>query len=272
MTALAAVATWPARRAAAAVVGPDGVIDAVGPRDEPFAWASVTKLLSSWAVLVALDEGACGLDDPAGPPGATVRHLLAHASGLPFEGSAAIARPGTRRIYSNAGYEVLGAVLERSTGFGFWDYVREGVCEPLGMTGVELRGSPAHGASGTLDDLAAFARDGLAPRLLAPATFAAATSVQFAGLAGVVPGFGRQETCDWGLGPELRDAKHPHWSGTLNSAATFGHFGRSGTFVWIDPAAGLALAGLCDEPFGDWARRAWPELADAVLSDAGVRS
>ena len=73
---------------------------------------------------------------------------------------------------------------------------------------------------------------------------------------------------DWGLGFELRDAKSPHWTGTRNSPRTFGHFGGSGSFLWIDPERGLGLACLCDLDFGSWALQAWPQLSDAVL--AGV--
>jgi CubicO group peptidase (beta-lactamase class C family) len=76
---------------------------------------------------------------------------------------------------------------------------------------------------------------------------------------------------DWGLGFELRDRKSPHWTGTRNSPATFGHFGAAGTFLWVDPDAGLACAVLTDEPFGPWAVEAWPALGDAVL-DAGRRA
>ena len=99
-------------------------------------------------------------------------------------------------------------------------------------------------------------------------TLAEAVTVQFPGLAGVLPGFGRQEPNDWGLGLELRDGKSPHWTGARNSPRTFGHFGRSGTFLWVDPEAGLALACLTDLAFGDWAKDAWPRLADAVLAEA----
>jgi len=70
-----------------------------------------------------------------------------------------------------------------------------------------------------------------------------------------------------GLGFELRDAKSPHWTGSLNSPRTYGHFGRSGTFLWVDPDAGIALACLTDLDFGDWAADAWPRLSDAVLSE-----
>jgi CubicO group peptidase (beta-lactamase class C family) len=95
--------------------------------------------------------------------------------------------------------------------------------------------------------------------------------VQFPGLVGVLPGFGRQEPNDWGLGFELRDAKSPHWTGARNSARTFGHFGRSGTFLWVDPEARLALGVLTDLDFGDWAAEAWPRLSDAVLARGASR-
>jgi CubicO group peptidase (beta-lactamase class C family) len=85
----------------------------------------------------------------------------------------------------------------------------------------------------------------------------------------VLPGFGRQQHNDWGLGFEIRDAKAPHWTGTGNSPATYGHFGRSGTFLWVDPAARLACVVLTDREFDDWAKQAWPALSDAVLAEHG---
>jgi CubicO group peptidase (beta-lactamase class C family) len=231
-----------------------------------FAWASVTKLLVALACLVAVEEGTLGLDQPAGPPGSTVAHLLAHASGLPFEGTAPVSPPGRRRIYSNAGYEALAAHLEREAGIDFGEYLKEAVLVPLGMLRTTLKGSPAHGAQGPLIDLALLAGELLSPTLVSPETWQLATSVAFAGLAGVVPGFGRFDPCDWGLGPELKDAKAPHWTGASNSPSTYGHFGQSGSFVWADPAAQLALCGLCSQRFGPWAKKAWPALSDAVIS------
>ncbi len=71
----------------------------------------MTKLLTATAVLVAVQEEILDLDEPAGPPGATVRLLLCHASGLPFDGDEPIAPPGQRRIYGNAAYEVLGDLV-----------------------------------------------------------------------------------------------------------------------------------------------------------------
>jgi CubicO group peptidase (beta-lactamase class C family) len=93
-----------------------------------------------------------------------------------------------------------------------------------------------------------------------------ATSVAFPSLPGVLPGFGRQSSNDWGLGLEIRGHKAPHWTGTTNSERTFGHFGQTGTFFWIDPDVELGLVCLTDEPFGPWAVSAWPELSDRVRS------
>ena len=275
MDALRQVEDWPVGTAAAVVLrrDPDGRVRQVGetgPAARPFRLASVSKLFSAYAVLIAVEEGAVGLDDPAGPEPSTVAHLLAHASGFAFSDSRVLARPGTRRIYSNTGFEELGRVLEKATGIPFDRYLAEAVFEPLGMSGAVLHGSPAYGVTGTLADVAAFAAELLAPSLLAPETYARATSVAFPGLSGVLPGFGLQNPNDWGLGFEIRGHKHPHWTGKTNSPSTFGHFGRSGTFLWVDPAAGVACAALADRDFGDWAAQAWPRLADDVLAELGA--
>lgn len=227
----------------------------------------MTKLLTSLAVLVAVEEGTADLDEPAGPEGSTLRHLLAHASGLAPDAEAPIARVGTRRIYSNTGIEQAAGLVAEHASMPFAEYLAGAVLDPLGLSG-SLRSSPAWGYDGPLDDLLALGRELLAPTLIAPETLAEATEVQFPGLAGVLPSFGRQEPNDWGLGFELRDAKSPHWTGARNSPRTFGHFGASGTFLWVDPDAGAALGVLTDREFGDWARTAWPELSDAVLGES----
>jgi CubicO group peptidase (beta-lactamase class C family) len=225
-----------------------------------FPWASVTKLATAVAVLVACEEGIADLDEPAGPPGSTLRHLLAHASGLPMDGDVPITDPGVRRIYSNTGFERAAALVGERAEMPFAEYFEE-------IWDFPLAGSPASGAEGTIGDVISVARELLAPTRLAPETLAEAASVQFPGLDGVLPGFGRMEPNDWGLGFELRDGKAPHWTGAHNSTRTFGHFGRSGTFLWVDPDAGVALACLTDLDFGDWAKDAWPRLADAVLRE-----
>jgi CubicO group peptidase (beta-lactamase class C family) len=264
--ALSTIDDWGARNAAAGVTGAAGEVGVHGPRDESFRWASVTKLLTGLATLVAVEEGTVDLDEPAGPSGSTLRHLLAHASGLPPDEGPALMAPGRRRIYSNAGIEAAAELVAERAGIPFADYFAAAVIGPLGLAG-ELQGSPAWGYRGPLDDLLKLGRELLAPTLVAAETLAEAVSVQFPGLDGVLPGWGRMEPNDWGLTFELRDAKSPHWTGAHNAPRTFGHFGAAGTFLWVDPVAGVACGVLTDREFGDWAKDAWPRFSDAVLAE-----
>lgn len=260
------MADWPAKNVAVGARRAGEVLGVHGDQMREFRWASVTKPVTALAVLVAAEEGIVDLDEPAGPPGSTVRHLLAHASGLPFEGREPIGPPGKRRIYSNTGFEVLGELVAERAEMPFADYLRRAVLEPLGMR-AELRGSAGSGLHGSLADLLALARELLSPTIVAPETVDEATTVQFPGLGGVIPGMGRFDPNDWGLGFELRDEKPGHWSGTKVSPRTFGHWGGAGAFLWVDPEAELALGCLTDLEFGDWAKTAWPELSDAVYDE-----
>jgi CubicO group peptidase (beta-lactamase class C family) len=269
---------WPVEHGGTAVISLD---------DERFEWregtaedhrfpvASVSKLLSSLAVLAAVEAGHLGLDDPAGPEGSTVRHLLAHASGLPPEDPSGRGRePAERRVYSNLGFRVLARHVEGAVGTGFADWLAESVLRPLGMSGTSLgsyggvRADPAAGVVSTLPDLAMLAACMLerGEPVIGTRLFADAASVQFPGLAGLVPGVGRYDPCDWGLGFELKDGKDHHWMGSVRSPASFGHFGQSGCFVWVDPAAGLAAAAVSDRPFADggWGLATWPGWSDAA--------
>jgi CubicO group peptidase (beta-lactamase class C family) len=269
MAALDALDDWPVAAAAAAVVGPEGVLASHGDTERQFSLASVTKLLVARAAQIAIEEGAVELDTAAGPPGSTVRHLLAHASGLAMESADMLAWPGTRRVYSNYGFAVLAETVQQASGIEFGRYLTEAVFEPLGMTATWLEGgvqAAGFGVTSTVSDLAAFAGDLLCPATVSPQMHAEAMAVQFPGLDGVLPGYGVQRPNDWGLGFEIRDAKTPHWTGARNSARTFGHFGQTGTFIWADPEAKLALVMLTDRDFGEWALPSWPALADAVIS------
>jgi CubicO group peptidase (beta-lactamase class C family) len=261
MEALEQVDAWPAEHVA---VGVAGAREATrGDTERVFPWASVTKLASAVAVLVAVEEGLVDLDEPAGPPGSSVRHLLSHASGLPFERGAPISRPGIRRVYSNHGFDVLADFVAGRAEMPFADYFGH-VWRP----GPVLNGPAGSGAEGTLADALELARELLAPRRIAPETLAEATRVQFPGLVGVLPSWGRMEPNDWGLAFELRDGKAPHWTGSRVSERTFGHFGATGTFLWVDPEAELACGVLTDRSFGDWAKEAWPAFNDAVAAEA----
>jgi CubicO group peptidase (beta-lactamase class C family) len=269
VTALDQIGAWPGGRRAAGWQTEDGHQDAAGDLDVRYKLASVTKLLSTMGVLVAVEEGSLELDEPAGPEGSTVRLLLCHASGLQFQGSRAIARPGRRRISGNTAFEVLGQLVEERAGMPFGDYVLEAVCAPLGMEDTTWGRSPAWGARSTIADLLRFCDELLHPgRVLAPDTLAEATTVQLPELRGVVPGIGRFDPNPWGLGFEIHGDKAPHWMPATASARTFGHFGQAGSMLWVDPAAGVACCALAEEPFGAWALEAWPALGEAVLRDA----
>jgi CubicO group peptidase (beta-lactamase class C family) len=260
---------WGASHAVAAVIGPSGDVTTHGDPAHRYRWASVTKLVTALSVLIAVERGLVSLDEPAGPPAATVRHLLAHTSGLPFEGHTALAQPGSRRIYSNTGFDALGALVAERADRPFEAVLADWILNPLGMTGTSLLGRPSDGFHGSLEDLAALGKECLRPTLVSTETHAAATSVAFPGLVGVVPGVGRFDPCDWGLGFEIHDGKTSHWMGDQNSPETFGHFGGTGTFLWIDPAAEIALGVLTDRDFGGWALAAWPAFSDAVLAAVG---
>ena len=266
-TAVGTALDWPVPHVAAAVVLTDGTVAAeTGEQERVFHLASVTKLLAAYAVLIAVEEGAVDWDDPAGPEGSTMRHLAAHTSGLSFEEGKIQAKPGTRRIYSNRGFELLDNAVCAAAGMSFADYMDEAVLIPLGMGSTSLEGSAAADAISTCADLTRFAAELQAPTLVSPVTLQEATTVEFPGVDGVLPGFGRQKPNDWGLGFEIRDGKSPHWTGSGSSPRTFGHFGQSGTFLWVDPDARAAAVVLTDRDFSDWTTPLWPRWTDAVLA------
>jgi len=271
MEALHLIDGWDVPFAAAGVTRADGTVATRGDTQRAVPLASVSKPVSALATLVAAEEGVVDLDEPAGPPGSTVRHLLAHASGLPFEGAAPIAPPARRRIYSNEGFAVLGEHVAARAEMPFADYVRAAVCEPLGLA-LDPSGHAGSGMHASLDDVLALGRELLAPRLVAPETHDEMVAVQFPGLDGVLPDFGRFSPLDWGLGVELKGAKEGHWSGSLTSPRMFGHFGGSATFLWVTPVQGLACPALTTRRFGDWAKVAWPLLSDAVVAELETES
>ena len=272
--------------------GSTRVLAEAGEVDEIFPFASVTKPIVAWSALVAVERGLLDLEAPAQPgearsmagscavpapagscavpapalTGATVRHLLAHASGIAFDSDAVLAVPGTRRIYSNRGIEILGERLEEATATPLERWIETTVLEPLGMSSVLVPGSPAHSGEGSARDLAVFARELAAPRLISADSAREATSVVFPGLDGILPGYGRQAPNDFGLGVEVRGRKRPHWTGTTSSPATFGHFGQSGSFIWVDPEARRQAVFLGARPFGRAHAAHWPELSDQILA------
>lgn len=267
------VTGWPVDHVAAAIVSPSGITETVGDPERSYRLASLSKPITAWAVLVAVEEGTLALDAPlrhvAAPAGATMRHLLAHAAGFAFDGPDPIAPVERRRIYSNTGIERAADELAAAAGMAFEAYLREAVLEPLGMARTTLRGSPAYGIHADVHDVARFLGEMLRPTLIAPATRDDAVSTQYPSLAGIVPDVGRFDPCPWGLGVEVRGDKAPHWTGRANSPSTYGHFGGSGTMMWVDPTIDTGLVALTDRTFREWSDEAlarWPELSDAVVA------
>ena len=150
---------------------------------------SMSKTITAAAVLQLAQAGQVGLDDsvaryvdgfPYGA-GVTVRQLISHTSGIPnpiplrwvhpaarhgaFDENAALAavlrdhprvscEPGHRYMYSNIGYWVLGAIVERVSGEPFSSYVHGHILTPLSLAPHELAyavADPAHQATGYLE-------------------------------------------------------------------------------------------------------------------------
>jgi len=266
--ALRQIDQWPVEFVAAGVVDSEGRVATRGDASRSVRLASVSKPVAALAALVAAEEGVLDLDEPAGPAGSTVRHLLSHASGLPFEGTEPIARPGHRRIYSNEAFRVLASHLAARAEMPFADYVRLAVCEPLDV-GLDPTGDPGSGMHASLEDVLAFGNELLRPHLVAEETRDEMVAVQFPGLSGVLPDHGRFYPLDWGLGVQLNTSP-PSWMGARTSSAAFGHFGGTGTFLWVDPAAAVVCAALTTREFGEWAKDAWPRFSDSVLDELGA--
>ena len=231
--------------------------------------ASVSKLYTAWATMIAVEDGTTSLDAPVGQEGCTVRHLLSHAGGYSFDGVNPITSPERKRIYSNTGIEILAEHVAERAGMSFADYLQEAVCTPLGLSSTSLEGSPAKDVVSNVSDCAKFTAELRRPTLLAKDTVRSMTTVHFPQLEGVVPGLGRFDPCPWGLGPEIRGTKAPHWTAPHGSAATWGHFGGTGTFLWVDPVADVACVMLSNREFTEWGLEYWPAFNDAVLAEAG---
>lgn len=264
MSLFASLADWPVDTVAAAVVDRHG-IHRHGPTDRALPLASVTKLISAMAALVAHEEGTLPLDEPITREGATAADLLAHSAGIAPDEPVPMTLPHSRRIYSTAAYDLLADHISRRSGIAFADYVHEAVVVPLDMGATRLLGSAGAGARASVDDLVRLADAWRSPRVVDGSTLARATRPHLPALGGVLPGFGRQDPNPWGLGPEIRGHKHPHWTSPSNSPATFGHFGQSGTMLWVDPIADVTAVVLTDREFGAWAAEAWPRFSTDAL-------
>lgn len=136
--------------------------------DTKFNLASMNKMFTGVAVAQLAEKGRLSFDDKVGRhlPGypnrevaekVTIHHLLTHTSGMgsywnpkyeavkdrlrtlgdflpAFADEPLAFTPGERFEYSNAGYVVLGLIVEKVSGESYADYVRKHIHEPAGMT------------------------------------------------------------------------------------------------------------------------------------------
>jgi beta-lactamase class C len=310
-----------------------GVIDA----DTLLPFASLTKPALATAVLRLADRGVLTLaltlgevitDAPAPVRGITVAQLLTHSSGFPehVPGTAALeARrapvsdyvratlegelvfpPGTRVLYSNAGFQVLGAIVERVTGIAIPELLERELFVPAGMARATMRPLARPGARIARTELGARAGDPATDiynspyfRRLAradaglfatPRDVAALLELYRLGGRGVlreatardaitshthgIPGrYGPYtwESCDFGWGWEIKNGKAPHPTGPRTSASTFGHIGNAGALTFCDPERALTVVIHVLRDFSDgWAaeRPFLTRLASALVERA----
>lgn len=158
--------------------------------DTKFNVASMGKMFTAVAIAQLAEQGKLSYSDLVGKflpdypkkdvvEKVTVHHLLSHTSGLPLEPYPATAatrcpqvfstiteylnclhwdialkfEPGARFDYSNYGFLLLGAIIEKASGQGYYDYIRDHIYKPAGMinTDYELDTDPPNLASGYAD-------------------------------------------------------------------------------------------------------------------------
>ena len=129
--------------------------------------ASITKQFTATGILMLVDEGKLALDDdigkffpdyPSGGKRITIEHLLTHTSGIAnytnkptfvaemntdltvsqmidsFKNDTLQFEPGTRYAYSNSGYFLLGAIIEKVSGLSYAKFVEQRIFVPLNMS------------------------------------------------------------------------------------------------------------------------------------------
>ncbi|HZU22330.1 MAG TPA: serine hydrolase [Terriglobales bacterium] len=289
--------------------------------------ASLTKVIATTSMAMLLhDRGQLDVEAPIGDlvpeflagsrddrrRRVTVRQLLEHSSGLPAyvklyqrahgkqEISAAAcdvplaAEPGTRAEYSDIGFIILGAALERIAGASLDAFTRSEIFDRLGMDATlfllpaELceRIPPTQAdehyrkrvIQGEVHDENASAMGGVAPHagLFAPAAdvarFAAAMlRAQAPFRRESIARFTRRAAEPAGTSRALGwdTPSPPSQSGRHFGPRSYGHLGFTGTSLWIDPGRGLAVVLLTNRTWPDASsqliRQVRPQFHDAVV-------
>jgi len=254
---------WPGTPSMVLLSLEGGVVTRVaeaGDLDEVRAWASISKMVVSLAFGVESDWELQRFDQPVGPPGSTLANLLSHSSGLGLEQDDPVVPVGTQRMYSNYGVDLA---VESIIGDNTADnWLQQRVFRPFGMNTAKLEDRPSSGVVGSTNDLARLAVAWLRPDGIAKETRNHLITTYAPQLDGFVPGFGKFSPCPWGLGPEIRGDKH-HWMGDW-PAASFGHFGKSGSLILLNADEQIGLVATSTEAFGGWATKIWPTWTSAM--------
>lgn len=234
-----------------------------------FPLASVTKLFAARGFLIAIERGIIRLEDVREvgfpPEETTFRQLISHVSGVSFDSPTRCASAGKKRVYTNFAFEEADRWVSSQLGTCFADWLDENVVAPLELQDTYIPGSVAHSGRGSVRDLVRLGQELLTPQLVSFSLAEHARTVQFSGLRGVTPGFGSYADNQWGLGMEIRADKQHTWFPLLSEGATFGHFGRSGSFLWVAPESGFGAAFLGAEPTGQWHKDHWSRLNDWLI-------
>ncbi len=295
--------------------------------DTVFDLASLTKAVATaTAVMQLVEHGDLVLDSPAatywpalrenGKGGITLRQLLTHYSGLrpslsPNKQSSGYeaamemiiaeklsSPPGSRFVYSDINYQILGEVVRRTTGRPLDAYCAEFIFRPLGMQDTGFNPSPAMrprtaptvyrggrmvcgeahdpscftmggvaghaGLFATADDLSLFARMMLGGGSLGNVQILQRGTVEQMTLPQSPVGKKRAHGLGWDLGaPFAANAEQ------LPPVGAYGHLGYTGTALWIDPVTKTYLIILTNRvhPRGGGNVRALRAQIKAALAD-----
>jgi CubicO group peptidase (beta-lactamase class C family) len=246
--------------------------------------ASLTKVVVTTTLAMMLfDEGKLDLDQRIDRY--TIRQLLTHSAGLPEKGSFDLEyEPGTRALYSDVGFIILGRILEDLAGAPLDALARRRIFDPLGMKDSFFNPDPsltsriastAPGIRGRVHDKAAAAMGGVSGHagLFSTADDLAIfcrimlrggkTIELFTRLDGSVPGSTR--ALGWDTPSEEGSS-----SGHYFSKGSFGHTGFTGTSMWLDPVRKLYVIFLTNRVYPNSdnleIRQIRPKLHDAVMT------
>jgi CubicO group peptidase (beta-lactamase class C family) len=259
-------------------IGPDGEHGVIGKSQGRYRLASITKLLTTYVVADAVVGGFVGFEDlVASPqlksPDVTLQDLLSHSSGIRPDELQSIDRH-KKRIYTNEAFDLAGEFLISKLGKDFKETTignlfEDGLNSFLGAS-FNFEGTCSASATGTLEDLILLMNEMRNPTYLDFQTHKFLTTPFLPELEGILPGWGNFKRNTFGVGFEIRGNKQPHWTGSVSSPETFGHFGQSGAFIFHDPIKNVSACCLTNQDFSGWAKEEFPKLSNLIYEVCGL--